>query len=241
MPRRASNVERNYILQIDLQEVVAPRISRTLSVPPSISFHKLHHAILLAFGWQDIREYSVQVLNTYKISNELEVRKTKALTLEVLLRLDSPGLAGERFDIGGDLRTRKTAKSTKLRDVFENEQHMNRYVGYEDSFGRREHSVIHVGSCPPSGAIVCLSGSEGGPAAVARGGGPTGWMRLKEAVQQVWDGDVEGIPNYKIVSLQKYGDLDPWNWDKDQVNGELADIDTTMRHKDWPGYDSDPD
>ena len=99
MPRAPSTKkERNYILRIELREVENPKVIRTLSVPPSTTFHKFHYALCLAFGWLNCHLYGFAVYSKAPVDlPDFPRVGRKPLPPKALLRIDCPSL-GEGFD-----------------------------------------------------------------------------------------------------------------------------------------------
>jgi hypothetical protein len=63
MPRLIDRDDRNYVLRIQLRDVSDPIVTRTLSVPADLNFHKLHYAIQIAFGWENEHLYMFNMYN----------------------------------------------------------------------------------------------------------------------------------------------------------------------------------
>src|SRR5271167_2454190 len=151
MPRASQNVtpndERNYILKIDLQEVTNPAVSRTLSVPPTATFHKLHYAIQIAFGWHNAHLYHFQVINLPAFNAPNASTRRRYVPPRVLLQLDGPGLESDAwFDDDDERVPSKDVKLTRLSDVLEGAKYRNKLIQYLYDFGDSwEHSVTLIG------------------------------------------------------------------------------------------------
>ena len=178
--------ERNYILKIDLQEVTDPPVSRTLSVPPTTTFHKLHYAIQIAFGWHNAHLYHFQVINLPALKTPNASTRHRYVPPRVLLQLDGPGLDND-FCFDDDERVpSKDVKETRLCDVLEPAKYRNKFIEYLYDFGDSwEHSVTLIGRAEEgasSNAVSVLSG-EGGSVAEDCGG-VDGWENLKESLKR---------------------------------------------------------
>lgn len=105
MPRAPSTKkERNYILRIELREVENPKVIRTLSVPPSTTFHKFHYALCLAFGWLNCHLYGFAVYNKAPVILPDYPRSGRRPSPpKELLRIDCPSL-GDGFDLSDLLK-----------------------------------------------------------------------------------------------------------------------------------------
>lgn len=250
---RDTSDTRDYILQICLREVTDPPVTRKLSVPPSTNFHKLHHAIQLAFGWNNVHLYQFQVLNKPPMNYASTPRRY--IPPKVLLRLPGPGMVNNLF--GEDDIILKSPKTVQLREVFERAKYKNGYIEYLYDLGDNwEHSVTLTGRGEepnPNNTIRCLSG-EGGSVAEDCGG-VGGWEGLKQSFklrQELGETEMssqeEELPEMSSQEeeLDWYDDdfvcdgtLDPWHWDIDQVNKRLAEIVDEMKEEALYGLDSD--
>jgi Plasmid pRiA4b ORF-3-like protein len=154
----------NYLLQTELQNITNPCIVRTLSVPASATFHTLHCALQVAFGWGNCHLHSFEVLAAPRAPNARKVPR-------VLLKIDpSPNQYDDVFD-----PMPQNTKKLRLRDVYENAIYKDSAIEYWYDFGDDwMHSISLIGRALASTRqIVCLSG-EGSPAEEDCGG-PGGW------------------------------------------------------------------
>jgi hypothetical protein len=254
MPRAPSTKkERNYILRIELQEVENPKVIRTLSVPPSTTFHKFHYALCLAFGWLNCHTYDFAVYTKYpfNLPDSPRVGRTPSPAKE-LLRIDCPS-SGDGFDFSDLLKGgpgSKPAKTTPVSEVFGIAKYRNKYISYLYDFGENwEHSITLIGRAEedlPPNVITLVSGEGGG---VSEDWGASGWEELKRLVKlrdekgekEMNEKDREYLEMYE----DKHGSLDKddvYDCKTDHINERLTDIDDDMRsdEKDhrW-GIDSD--
>jgi hypothetical protein len=149
---------------IELQNITNPCIVRTLSVPASATFHTLHCALQVAFGWGNCHLHSFEVLAAPRAPNARKVPR-------VLLKIDpSPNQYDDVFD-----PMPQNTKKLRLRDVYENAIYKDSAIEYWYDFGDDwMHSISLIGRALASTRqIVCLSG-EGSPAEEDCGG-PGGW------------------------------------------------------------------
>ena len=157
--------ERSYVIHVEIQDVIEPKVTRTLSVPPSTTFHNLHLAIQTAFGWQNQHSHHFEVINVPAIWLDSKKEPPRVPGPRVLLTIRGPGYYEDDDDDDTPFVDEKT---TKLSDVFEQEKYHNKYLEYLYDFGDNwEHSVMLVGRAEePLSAnyIFCIAG-EGGPVA----------------------------------------------------------------------------
>jgi len=219
----------NYIIHVAIQGVENPRVTRTLCVPPYISFNQLHTAIQIAFGWAFHHAYHFQVNNIPAIWLDAKKppppRSNGPLTL---LTIGNPEFLTwiEDMDDGGMIADERT---TKLSDVFENEKYHNKYIEYTYDFGDSwEHSVLLFGRADEavsSDFIYCIGG-EGAPVAEDVGGVP-GWEHLKDVVKRYQRKGKLDAEDKRLINWfkdQRDGGCEVWDWDLEAVNKKLSDI-----------------
>jgi len=215
----------NYIIHIAIQNIQNPRVTRTLSVPPSISFHNLHTAIQIAFGWAFHHHHHFEVNNIPAIwldkNNPPSPRSNGPL---VLLTIGNPEFLTYLEDENEPIADEMT---TKLSDVFENEKYKNKYLEYTYDFGDSwEHSVLLFGRANravSSDFIFCIGG-EGAPVAEDCGG-PPGWEHLKDIVKRYQrKGKLDAEDKHLIQWFKNQGrrGCEVWDWDLDGVNQKLS-------------------
>ena len=232
--QRTPKDERNYILKIDLEEVTDPVVSRTLSVPPTTTFHKLHYAIQIAFGWDNAHLYHFQVISLPALNTPNASKRRRLAPPRVLLQLDGPGLDNDIWFDDEERVPNKDVEQTRLCDVLELAKYRNKFIQYLYDFGDSwEHSVTLIGRAEEgasANAISVLSG-EGGSVAEDCGG-VDGWENLKESLKRKQKGEMSKEETEYVEHYESFvcdGDLDPWNWNMDDVNQRLAEIDEEMR------------
>ena len=220
--------QRNYIIHIAIQDIENPRVTRTLSVPPSISFHQLHTAIQIAFGWAFHHHHHFEINNIPAIWLDEKPPPPRSNGPLVLLTIGNPESLTyiEDIDDGGTVTDEMT---TKLSDVFENEKYNNKYIEYTYDFGDSwEHSVLLFGRADEavsSDFIYCMGG-EGAPVAEDVGGVP-GWEHLKDVVRRYQrKGKLDSEDKHLInwFKDQRHGGCEVWDWDLQAVNEKLSAI-----------------
>lgn len=217
--------QRNYIIHIAIQDIQNPRVTRTLSIPPSISFHQLHTAIQIAFGWQLNHHHHFEINNIPAIWLDEKAPPPRSNGPLVLLTIGNPELLTdiEDADMVAD------EKTTKLSDVFENEKYKNKYIEYTYDFGDGwEHSVLLFGRAEEavsSNFIFCIGG-EGAPVAEDCGG-VTGWEHLKDVVKRYQRKGKLTSEDRRLIDWfkdQRQGVCEVWDWDLEGVNKGLSAI-----------------
>jgi len=214
---------KNYIIHIEIRNIQNPRVTRTLSVPPSITFYDLHEAIQFAFGWGFSHPHQFEVNNIPGIWLQKTDPPPCSTSPRVLLTIGNPPYE-EADGIVADEAT------TKLSDVFENEKYKNKYIEYTYDFGDSwEHSVLLFGRAEEavsSDFIFCIGG-EGAPVAEDVGG-PPGWEHLKDVVKRYQrKGKLDTDDKHLIqwFKNQRNGGVEVWDWNLQDVNRKLS----TMR------------
>jgi hypothetical protein len=164
--------DRNYVLQIQLKDISNPNITRTLSVPADLNFHKLHYAIQIAFGWENHHLY------TFDIYNHLH----NGFGRDKLMRM----ISKDDWDYceDGD----KESYRWKVKRIFD--AYGDKFMEYEYDLGAGwEHSITLIGRAPRNPTIVCLAGEGNGPPEDC--GGTCGFEGLKEGVDREFWGDYD--------------------------------------------------
>ena len=158
--------EHNYILRLKIEGISKPEIIRTLSVPPSTTFDKLHDVIQIAFNWEHAHLYTFKVFGSPPDYTKSGSRRIRAVPRRHRLCIDAPGsnvgaMSGD-FDGGESFKSNEKA----VGDVFENDQYKHKFLQYTYDFGDEwEHSILLIGrtdDLKSADVIQCLSG-EGGP------------------------------------------------------------------------------
>jgi len=243
MPRaKAPADDRNYIFKIGLLEVKDPQVTRTLSVPPSITFHKFHYAIQIAFGWANVHLYRFQILNLRATSHTYASTGRRNVVPKVLMALDGPGMDDPSiFDDEDEIRNKSS--EVKISDVFEVAKYRNKHIQYLYDFGDDwDHKVTFIGRADQaaSDTIVCLEG-EGGSVSEDCGG-VWGWESMKAMYARQKDNEEDEGDEKEMEQLEWYGVSDPWHFCKEDVNERLAEIDEEMRSDERRmGFVSDSD
>jgi Plasmid pRiA4b ORF-3-like protein len=232
MPKKTASApsakERNYIILVQIQDIEHPRVTRTFSIPPSTTFYTLHLAIQIAFGWQNQHCHNFEISNIPAIWLDDEKSPPKSTGPRTLLTIGNTEMYSE-----GDDTPSVDERTTKLSDVFEQEQYKNKYVEYMYDFGDSwEHSVVLFGraeECASPNYLFCLGG-EGAPVA-ENCGGVDGWEGLKEAITKSKEGKALDDDEKDLVKWFKKlrkGNLDVWDWDMAKVNTQLESLDNKL-------------
>ena len=239
--------EANYLIMVAMTLSSDPTITRILSVPPNLTFEKLHQVLQIAFGWANNHMHTFTV--------EISSPGPRSWPKQVLI-LQNTTYDDDDFDLGIEPKPQSEAAWT-LRDVYEREEWTHKPfrvepgaepevlnvkdpkkdlqlgITYEYDMGDSwEHQIILMGRADAGlhrtlgvegdAPVICLSG-EGHPCAEDCGSAP-GWEDLKAAFKKQ-KGGKERKDWYKTICLN--GDpkgLDPYEWDILGVNDELQKI-----------------
>ena len=212
----------NYLILATLSGSTNPTITRLLSLPPSLTFDKLHRVLQISFGWTDSH---MHVFNVSLVDDE-------AGFMGPVPRLS---LYPDPSHLPDDLRKESEAESeVTLADVYEKPEWKDKaQIEYEYDHGDGwSHHLALLGRATPGtnpqfGApadvkIICLDG-QGHPAAEDVGG-TCGWRGLKEAFKHPRKAENrEQIDWYKNDCLNGDKTLDPYAFDVLDVNDGLRD------------------
>ena len=213
---------RNYLILATLSGSTSPNITRLLSLPPSLTFDKLHGVLQISFGWTDSH---MHVFNVSFVDAE-------------------PGFMGpcpflslysDPSYLPDDLRAESKAESeVTLADVYEDPEWKDKaLIDYEYDHGDSwNHHLALLGRATPGtnaqfGApdnvkILCLDG-QGHPAAEDVGG-TYGWRGLKEAFKHPRKAENrQQVEWYKNDCLNGDKNLDPYAFNVLDVNDGLRD------------------
>ena len=217
-----SDSANNYLVLVVLSGSANPTINRLLSLPPSLTFAKLHQVLQTAFGWTNshMHDFTVSLIE------------------------DGDDEAGPRFCLSicpkpDDLlehlgEDSKAESEITLADVYEKPEWKDKAaIEYEYDHGDSwNHQLVLLGRATPGtnaqvGApsdvkILCLDG-QGHPAAEDVGG-MWGWEDLKDAFKHPRKAENrERIEWYKGGCLNGNKKLDPYAFDVLDVNDGLRD------------------
>lgn len=211
----------NYLIQAYISTSSDPTVTRLLSVPPDLTFDKLHEVLQVAFGWASRHLHRFEITD----SRDDSWRPARLLSL-------CPDPSPLVDDLGpNDIEESEWT----LADVYEKPEWKDRaQIGYEYDMGDSWHHILALlgratpgtnaqFGVPDDAKVVCLSG-QGHPVAEDCGG-RIGWEDLKNAfkhprragnrdlVKWYKDGCVNGDP----------GGLDPYKWDILDINDGLRE------------------
>lgn len=235
----------DYILHIVIQRTESPEVSRVLTIPAATTFHKLHLAIQIAFGWVNCHMYK------FDISRDPPSKGKFTYTRPFIsIQEEEPDYLGfDPFTGKEEVKEEfRASKKTKLSDVLENADLMDgSSIEYEYDFGDGwAHAISVVGRTSTTNPKpVCISGEGLGPSedcggeyssAVLKIGGITylegeyGWKTLKEAYNapRPSEDQKERMQWYEKHSANGIeGGLannKHWVWDRADVNNKLRSL-----------------
>ncbi|KAI4137476.1 MAG: hypothetical protein L6R39_007262 [Caloplaca ligustica] len=240
-PTRKPNDDRNYLLHVVNVLTSNPMITRLLSIPPSLTFGKLHRVLQIAFGWADCHMHTFRIevptpcQHKWHKSSECQT----PFPFKEVLELQS----ADNLDMGLGGTMQDEDEGT-LSDVLEKEEWDGKpisskadvHITYEYDMGDGwEHQIQLLGraekglhaaltSLPEEKAqkVLCISG-EGHPCAEDCGSAP-GWEGLKNAfTKQKGDKGLKEWYKKQCANGEKKG-LDPWKWDLMDVNADLEEM-----------------
>lgn len=216
----------NYLILATLSGSANPTINRLLSLPPTITFERLHGVLQIAFGWTNshMHDFHVELVDDGK--KAAFMRRSSCLHI-----CPDPS----EIDFPEDLREDTKAESeVTLADVYEKPEWKDKAeIEYEYDHGDGWcHQLSLLGRATPGtnaqfGApkdvkILCLGG-QGHPAA-EDAGGIGGWEDTKDAFKHPRKAESrERIEWYKHMCLNGGKSLDPYAFDVLDVNDGLRD------------------
>ena len=215
----------NYLILVTLTGSMNPTINRLLSLPPSLTFDKVHQVLQIAFGWANCHMHDFNVSLIDDLDDDANL-------------MDPPvclSLTPHPTDLPEDLEEDTKAEADfTLADVYENPEWKDKVdIEYEYDHGDGwVHHLALIGRATPgtnaqfgalSGVkVMCLSG-QGHPVA-EDAGGMMGWEDLKDAFKHPRKADSrERIDWYKSTCLNGNKSLDPYAFDVLDVNDGLRD------------------
>ena len=217
-----SHSANNYLILVVLTGSENPRINRLLSLPPSLTFAKLHQVLQIAFGWTNSHMHDFNVSLIEDGDDEADLGPCLHI---------GPNPDDLSDDLGEDS---KVESEITLADVYEKPEWKDKVeIEYEYDHGDSwQHHLILLGRATPGtnaqfGAprdvkILCLGG-QGHPAAEDVGG-VWGWEDLKDAFKHPRKAENrERIEWYKDGCLNGDKKLDPYEFDFMDVNDGFQD------------------
>ncbi|CAM6096832.1 unnamed protein product [Calypogeia fissa] len=200
----------NYLVKITLTNIKHPVVTRTLSVPKDTTFHKLHLAIQVAFGWCNCHLYNFTVLEPLPPARRRMSYPRIILTLE-----EQPEL--NEWTEPAPLKSSRV----KLQQVLDNPRYAGNPMEYLYDFGDNcDHKIEMIGTETVNGTIRCVAGKGHGVAEDV--GSVPGWERLKSIYRKVL-----GVPDREaaIKKLPK-DEQDSIEWYEDScTNGDSSGLD----------------
>lgn len=211
----------NYLLLITLEGTEDPEIHRLLSIPKTLTFHDLHRAIQVSFGWAGCHMYQFTVTDPVDEEATGLQRRQRHLRLE---RDPSLGIPSKTPTVA--------AASMKLSEVFEGDKYKDKEVEYEYDFGDGwSHYIEFVGwgKDDTEGRVVCFSGQGHGAAEDA--GGVSGWQDVVDAYKSKRASKEQ--KELRRWYEKECSNRDPkglsgpggaWEWSRDKVNWDLQQL-----------------
>ena len=244
----------NYILKFHLcpDTITDPPIWRTLSCPADASFHALHQALQVAFGYASAHTYDFRVkdMEAERLEEEQDsemgmmnyIMKRSAAVGDItemyfgtrsLLRIVDPNTSSyiDRMHMG-DRRHKDTpekmANRLKLHQVLDDQSYHNAPLQYEYDFGDCwEHQLTDVSRADKATDFFQCTDGEGH--GVAEDVGSTeGWKNLKRAYksQRPDKKQKEKMDWFETVAYNKdrqgLGNGRDKVWPKAEINSRLA-------------------
>ncbi len=216
----------NYLILATLSGSTNPPINRLLSLPPSLTFDKLHHVLQIAFGWTNshMHDFHVSLIEDDKKEEAGFMAPRSCLSIYQ-----------NESDLLDDLEEDSKAETdVTLADVYEKPEWKDKAeIEYEYDHGDSwNHQLALLGRATPGtnaqfGAprdvkVLCMGG-QGHPAAEDVGG-TWGWEDLKDAFKHPRKAENrERIEWYKSMCLNGGKSLDPYAFDVLDVNDGLTD------------------
>ena len=216
----------NYLILVTLSGSANPTINRLLSLPPSLTFDKVHQVLQIAFGWTNSHMHDFNVFLIDDDDAENPGSMGGATCLNICPKPDSMP--------DDSMGNSKAETEITLADVYEKAEWKDKAeIVYEYDLGDSwEHQLSLLGRATPGtnaqfGApsdvnVICLTG-QGHPAA-EEVGGFWGWDDLKDAFKHPRKAENrEQIDWYKNGCLNGGKTLDPHAFDVLDVNDGLRD------------------
>ena len=208
----------NYLIQAYISSSRDPTVTRLLSVPPDLTFDRLHEVLQVAFGWTNSH------LHRFKITDSRD-DSWRPLSL-------CPG-PNPLID---ELRPDCKESEWTLADVYEKPEWKDRaQIEYEYDMGDSWHHILALlgratpgtnaqFGAPNDAKVVCLGG-QGHPVAEDCGSW-MGWEDLKNAFKNPRRaGNRDLVKWYKDDCLNGHpGGLDPYKWDILDTNDDLREV-----------------
>ena len=211
---------RNYLIQAYITSSSNPTVTRLLSVPPDLTFDRLHEVLQIAFGWSNAHLHQFVITD----SRDDHWMPDRLLSL-------CPDPSRIIDDRGPDYKESEWT----LAQIYERPEWKDRVrIEYEYDMGDSwRHILALLGratpgtnaqfGAPDDAKVVCLSG-QGHPVAEDCGS-RIGWEDLKIAFKNPRRaGNRDLVKWYKDECMNgDPGGLDPYKWDILETNDNLRD------------------
>ncbi|CAF9918078.1 MAG: hypothetical protein HETSPECPRED_003661 [Heterodermia speciosa] len=211
----------NYLIQACISSSRDPTVTRLLSVPPDLTFDKLHEVLQVAFGWANCHPHRFDIT---------DIRDNPWYPARLLSVYRDPIPLHDEFASDDQKESEWT-----LADVYEKPEWKDRaQIEYEYDLGDGWHHILALlgratpgthaqFGVPDDAKVVCLGGQ--GHAVAEDCGGSAGWEELKKAFR-----NPRRAANRDRVEWYKYGcangdpgGLDPYKWDILDTNEALRE------------------
>ena len=181
---------RNFLLQITLLNSSSSVVTRLLSVPPTVTFLELSHAIEASFGWDNTVDRSGD-FPTFVVVNRNPFEDKGKMLANRLLELVPDGHGG---DVNREDDTYyPTQALVEVREVFQNFRFRDRLIeyDYDDGF---THVIQMLGRSAnhTDGSIECLGG-QGHTTQGAWNRGRTGPYDFSHGGPSTWELDLDDV------------------------------------------------
>ena len=230
-----------YLVKVNLTGSSDPHISRTLALPPNLTFARLHNVIQIAFGWQDAHTHR------FSISLSPSQKTLTGYEGDPNLRKQVLSLHGSHDPVGQIYRA--ISKPTPfvhehdsqwtLQDVFEKRKNLRESVesdaemeiSYDYGFMTKfTHQIVLLGEADEAQVsklvgsndlheLICVDG-EGHPCS-DRCHSIEAWEALKEKAKKVRGFRKQTDWYDEYFPGKGAGPFDPYEWDTHDVNNEL--------------------
>jgi hypothetical protein len=144
----------NYLINITLLKTSNPRVSRTLSIPPGVTFYDLHYAIEAAFGWgQADGGPDENHFPTFKVvhGNPHEAANYALMTAALRLELEPDDPDDELRDVA----------STTFHHILDDFRYREKFITYDyDGIAQYPHVIQVLGKSPDATNTMnfCIGG-----------------------------------------------------------------------------------
>ena len=201
---------RNYLIQAYISSSSDPTVTRLLSVPPNLTFDRLHEVLQLAFGWTNSH------LHRFVITDSRDDHWMP----DRLLSLCGPEYKESEWTLAHIYEKPEWKDRARIEYEYDMDDGWRHILAL---LGRATPGTNAQFRAPDDAKVVCLSG-QGHPVAEDCGGW-MGWEDLKIAFKNPRRaGNRDLVKWYKHECLNgDPGGLDPYKWDILDTNDDLRE------------------